>query len=274
MKHTAFARVTLFLTCLLSTGGLARGALYGDYTGNGSDGAGGVVGRGTLHLQEQGGTIAGTLTPGTSYFNDCVVLYIDSRAGGFTDNTGFTDTLDAQRRAVSGCLNRDNRSTARFATGFTADFALVLSTQYGCGLYELHNGGDESLTLLRTLSMSQVGAAYQFGINWEEIGVTGDAAHYLAFESTYITATGYRSLESYETIAGQRGFGGTVTWSNFNTFGLAPVPEPTNLALAVFGVLGLTGGVVSGIGGLRRAAVQRKTCTAAVGQPSPTDSVA
>ncbi len=236
----------LVFACSLA---LCHGAVYSrTYYGNGDTSGVGVVGLGSLNLAHNGTTISGSFVSGYPYFQECVVIYIDARAGGFANTTSFADSVSAATRAISGWNGMGGRATANFAAGFRADYAIVLSANYSGGLYELSSGGDWSLNLLRPINTFNNGGQYQFSIDWSDIGITGDAARYLAFQSSYVSQFGYRYLESFETLTGLKGFN-TVNFDYYNTFGVEPVPEPVNIALGVFGGLALVAGLARGLRG-------------------------
>lgn len=227
------------------------------YTGNGNGSGGGVIGQGTMTLEDRGSTLRGVIDHSVYGWNDAAVIYIDSRAGGFGDNMQFCDQENSRACAISGYsldgYGRPMRARANFAPGFTADFALILSPQMGSGLYELAAGGDGSLIQVRSITVDN---PMQFTINWSDLGITGDAAHYLRFSSTVCAFTGARRMESYESISGTAGFN-TVNWANFSEFGIAPVPEPVNMALAGLGGVLMTGGLVSHLSRRSRRATSR-----------------
>src|SRR5438874_10092980 len=85
-------------------------ALAATYSGNGNTGFGGPIGLGSLTLTDNGTTVSGTVNKGPNGFNDVLVLYIDSQAGGFADTSGFSDTGpgDGLRKAISGFTATDN----------------------------------------------------------------------------------------------------------------------------------------------------------------------
>lgn len=242
------------LLVLLTVSSRLEAGVTQTYTGNGNTSGGGIIGQSTMTLEDRGSSLHGVIDHSTYGWSDAVVIYIDCRAGGFGDNMQFFDASIPRACAISG-FSWDNttprRARANFAPGFTADFALVLSPEMGSGLYELAAGGDGSLIQRRSFSVE---GTMQFSINWSDLGITGDAAHYLRFSSTICAFTGARRMESYESINGVGGFN-TVNWANFNEFGIAPVPEPVNMALAGLGGVLMTGGVVSQ---LRRRAGRRK----------------
>src|SRR6266480_2121151 len=82
--------------------GLCVSVRAATYSGNGNTGFGGPIGQGSLTLTDDGTTVSGTLTKGAGGFNDVLVLYVDSVPGGFSDTSGFTDSGDGSRRAISG----------------------------------------------------------------------------------------------------------------------------------------------------------------------------
>jgi hypothetical protein len=197
-----------------------------------------------MTLEDRGSTLRGTINHSVYGWSEAAVIYIDCRPGGFGDNMQFFDQSNVRATAISGFSLDSNgrglRSRVNFAHGFSADFALILSPDMGSGLYELAAGGDGSLIQRRSFTVDN---PMQFSINWSDLGITGAAPHYLRFSSTVVAFTGARRLESYETISGVGGFN-TVTWANFSEFGIAPVPEPVNMALAGVGGLLITGGLV------------------------------
>src|SRR5437016_865324 len=79
-----------------------RGAIY---NGNGSTDFGGAVGTGSLQLTDNGTTLSGTFnrgTGGSGSFADILVVFIDSKPGGFSSTIGFTDASSLLTKAISG----------------------------------------------------------------------------------------------------------------------------------------------------------------------------
>src|SRR3989441_6739390 len=115
------------------------------YSGNGNSGFGGPIGLGSLTLTDDGTTVSGTVNRGPGNFNDVLVLYVDSVAGGFSDTSGFGDGADGLRRAISGFDGGGNRSLMTFS-GMLPDYAIALgpsSDNFG-GLWQFANGGANS----------------------------------------------------------------------------------------------------------------------------------
>ena len=56
-----------------------------NYAGNGNSGFGGAIGGGSLTLTDNGTTLFGTVTRGGGSFNDVLVIYLNSTAGGFSE---------------------------------------------------------------------------------------------------------------------------------------------------------------------------------------------
>ena len=211
------------------------------YNGNQvvSPGFDGIVGNGSVTFTDNGTTIAGKFTRGgadTDVFNWSLVIFIDSVSGqGFGSNASISDKSSYAQRSISGVnYAGTQKSTVVFASGFAADYALVLNAYRPISaLYKINN--DSSLLLVRTLpdySANPSARDYSFNMDWSEIGVTGSGGSF-KFESTYITTDGSRSLESFETINGTVGYG-TDTFDNYHVYP-SPVPEPTHIALGVFG---------------------------------------
>src|SRR3954469_25412917 len=106
--------------------GLAVTARSATYSGNGNSGFGGPIGLGSLTLTDNGTTISGTVNKGPNGFNDVLVIYINSVAGGFNDTSGFGDGADGLRKAISGFDGGGNRSLLTFSGGFNPDYAIAL----------------------------------------------------------------------------------------------------------------------------------------------------
>ncbi|MBW2254042.1 MAG: tandem-95 repeat protein [Deltaproteobacteria bacterium] len=96
------------------------------------------------------GDLAFGLQKGAGDFNDMVVIYIDSVAGGYADTASFTDQADMFRRGISG-YDGSNQSILEFAPGFEADFAIAVQTAAlgDAGLFDLELG---SHTFVKTLT--------------------------------------------------------------------------------------------------------------------------
>src|SRR5438445_1690504 len=108
--------VALAATCLSS--------LAATYSGNGNSGFGGPIGQGSLTLTDNGTTVSGTVNKGPNGFNDVLVIYLDSVAGGFSDTSGFADSGpgDGLRKAISGFDGGTQRSVMTF-NGMLPDYA-------------------------------------------------------------------------------------------------------------------------------------------------------
>lgn len=142
MKRAGIILAGFLLAVAVST---SATQLWADiYPGNGNTGFGGPLGTGSITLTDNGTTVSGVFTRGSGANNDTVVIYIDSKSGGFSTTSGFTDGGDDLRRAVSGFDGGSNRSTYNFASGFLADYGIALhnnSFTFGNN-FELANGGD------------------------------------------------------------------------------------------------------------------------------------
>lgn len=179
--------------------------------------------------------------------NDALIIYLDSVPGGFTDTSGFSDANDGSRKAISG-FDGSNRSTLTFESGFDPDYAIALGpsdNSFG-GLWQLADGGNNSLPYITSVNLSPTGTAtagtYTFSFSLADIGLTPGSGESFNLFGTYISNSGYRSTEA---IAGDDT--GTSGWNAFTQTGFAtytttPAPEPSTLAL--LGLSGLAGMVL------------------------------
>ena len=238
LNRTAF----LFTVLALSAGPLSQ-SQAAVYYGNGSGSGGGIVGNGRLSLTDNGSTVSGTFYKGSGSFQLNLVIYIDSVSGGFVNTTQFSDSGDALRTAVSGYYaSASARATANFAPGFTADYAIALGVNgpNKGNLYHLVAGGNGSMELIRSVNLNPYNnlnaSSYTFNFSLADIGLPAGSGNFFKFESSYVGISGgaYRELESFESLTGDRGYG-TVTFGNYDTYGVDPVPEMTTGALGIFG---------------------------------------
>lgn len=231
-----------FLATGIALAALSFSALAATYSGNGNSGFGGPIGLGSLTLTDDGTTLSGTINKGPNGFNDVLVLYIDSVAGGFADTSGFADGNDGLRKAISGFDGGANRSTLTFASGFSPDYAIALgpsSDNFG-GLWQLANGGGNSLNFINSVNLSPTGtsgaASYTFSLNLSDIGLTPGAGQSFELFGTYTSNSGFRSDEALAgNIAVAQGWN-PATQTSFSVYTTLPVPEP---ASAVLGLSGL-----------------------------------
>jgi len=242
-KKRTFMKKALFLTTALVSLGLSVQAAT--YSGNGNSGFGGPIGLGSLTLTDNGTTVSGTVNKGPNGFNDVLVLYIDSMAGGFADTSGFADGGDGLRKAISGFDGGGNRSLLTFTGGFTPDYAIALgpaSDSFG-GLWQLANGGGNSLNFVSSVNLNPTGAnnspTYTFSFNVSQIGLSPGSGATFAMLGTYIADSGYRSDEA---VAGNDV--GTQGWNPFlqtASVSYTIVPEPSTVALLGLGLAAVIG---------------------------------
>jgi hypothetical protein len=194
---------------------------------------------GSLTLTDNGTTISGTVNKGPNGFNDVLVLYINSVSGGFSDTSGFADGNDGLRKAISGFDGGANRSLLTMPAGFQADYAIALgpaSDNFG-GLWQLANGGGNSLNFITSVNLNPTGnnnsPTYTFSFNVSQIGVTPGSGATIELLGTYIADSGFRSDEAVAgNVIGSQGwnpFVGTLDVS------YTIVPEPSTFALVGFG---------------------------------------
>ncbi len=227
-------------------------ATAADYPGNGGTGFGGVIGLGSLNLTDNGTALTGTITKGPGGFNDALVIYLDTKAGGLSDTSTYTDVnggnsdpsaRDYLREAVSG-FNGSQRATLTFPTGFAPDYAIALSPSSGAqfaGLFDLSTpsnfgfAGSANLTPDNSTS----NATYTFSVPLSSLNLT--SASSFSFVTTYLNPTSvYRSNESFGNVLlgtpadANLNFGqNPVTVANVDTYAgsAAAVPEPATVML-------------------------------------------
>ena len=255
MKTRALAPLVLALSLLLMPAPLRAaiaGYNYQEYHGNG---VAGVIGDGTLQLSNNTYTVrANYIKGGGGSFVDNLVIFVDTAPGGFTTTSVFSDKGSSLETSISG-LNT-SRSVATFAPDFAADYAIALGVNSGSAVYKLvDDASGPHLELVRSgLNFLYVDspnhATYSFQFDWADIGLPNRNTNFFKFETTYITSTGSRSLQSFEGLTGKSGFD-FVTFTNYDTYGVPPIPENTNAALAIFG------GLVLALGWGKKARARR-----------------
>jgi hypothetical protein len=227
-----------------------RGLAGTTYLGNGNSGFGGPIGGGSLTLSDDGATLSGTIIKGPNGFNDALVLYIESGAGGFADTSGFADGADGLRRAISGFDGGGNRSLLTFLPGFLPNYAIALGPaddNFG-GLWQLANGGNNSLVFVNSVNLNPVGTnsspTYSFSIDLAQLGITHNSGATFGIFGTYVSDSGFRSDEALPgNDAGSQGWNPFVQTASatYTTMGPASTtaPEPSTLLLTILGAVGV-----------------------------------
>jgi hypothetical protein len=195
----------LIYVCAIST--LAQTS---NYSGNVNNGFGGPIGTSSLSISDDGTNITFTLTKGTNDFADAFTIYIDSKAGGSSNTSAFTDQGDYLRRAASGINNSGVRSLINFPiipNAFLPDYAISLTPSINANfgnLYDLSTPsnfgyvGSVNLTPSNNISAT----TYTFTCTKAQLGITGASINF-TFVGTYGNpndGAGYfRSNEAYGT---------------------------------------------------------------------------
>ncbi len=175
-------------------------ALATNYPGNGNTGFGGPVGTGSLDITNDDTSLTITFNRGgANGFNDALVIYFDSQAGGFATTDGFMDALTTLRVAISGydpAAGR-GRATFNFTSGFEPDFALAFQPGNGDSAILVLLQNTEHLlvdSVFLTNSTDKNASTYTVQIPISDLGLTTDIT--FKFMATYISNTAYRSDEA------------------------------------------------------------------------------
>ena len=216
---------TLLSFCTITASAFSQFAL--NYPGTGAGGFGNVLTGGTLNVQNNGTNVNFILTKGSGDFNDATVIYIDSKTGGFAGTSTFVDVVDNMKKGVSG-FDGTNRSAVTFATGFNADYAILLKPNapdnFG-GLYELGSLTHNFVTSVNlTPSNSVSSATYSFTCTKAQLGIVGTVA--FRFIASHLNATNaFRSNEAIGfTIAGGNVGQAPVTATTWATYNNGTMP--------------------------------------------------
>ncbi|HRK30455.1 MAG TPA: PEP-CTERM sorting domain-containing protein [Tepidisphaeraceae bacterium] len=232
--------------------GAASAAHAANYAGNGATGFGGPVGNGSLDVTDTASSLTVTANRGGGGWNDALVVYLDTQAGGFGDTSTLVDNNDGGRTAISG-VTGNGRTTAFFPAGFGADYAMVIENGY-FGVFQISDQAfPPGHTFLFGAPQSGNNLAPSYSITLDasqmaQIGLTAGSGQTFGLVGTYISPSGYRSNETIGasvTVPGNpggdpnnAGFTGTVTFSAANSYSLV-VPEPASFALVGLGALGV-----------------------------------
>ncbi len=174
-----------------------------NYVGNGNSGFGGPLGQSSLQLTDDGTTVTGTFTKGTSgNLGNELVIYIDSKTGGFNSTANFNDpnTGDKLRRSIAGTGGFDDasRSVVNFPSGFEADYAIAINTDFG-GLWELVESAEFPFVTAVGNPANETDASFTFSFDWTDLGISNTDE--FKFVITYMDGFGgngvFRSDEGY-----------------------------------------------------------------------------
>ena len=207
------------LLCFLTSLGIAQSL----YNGNGNSGFGGVIGTGTLSIDDDGTTITFEVTKGAGGFFDAMVIYLDTAPGGRAVIDGdVNDQQDPLRRAISSA--GDNASVLSFPSGFAPDYAMAVDTNFG-GLWSIPASGpvgNDELpyqTALNSTLTDANDAMFTFDVDWSELGLTSTDG--FKFIAIYLNANnGFTSDESFGSdVSGGNIGGNDFMFTSFFEYG-------------------------------------------------------
>lgn len=202
------------------------------FAGGGS-GFGGTLGAGRIYMDQDANNLYIAIQLGGA-LNDNVAIWLDTRAGGFTD-ADMNDTGDGGR-AVSSNLSRDAIDV--FDAGFLPDYS-VITGGFGQVTFQLNAGTEPNHLIFEQYSGQFTGndanLVREIVLSKAQYNI-GDGFRFLA---GYISDSGFVSDETVPsqgfTGQGNPGFGdpaGTLAWLNYNEFNKIPAPG----AAAVLGL--------------------------------------
>lgn len=207
-------------------GSVASGEYAANFMNGGGAGFGGTLGNGRISMDADASNVHFGFTEGNS-LNDIVVVYIDSKSGGF-DDASMSDTSDGGRRVISD-LARDSQE--QFPTGFLADYAVIFGS-FGSVTFELTGGTHNFMSFQsgREVSIARNlldGGSANFGFNWF---------------AAYSSDSGFLSNESMPSLASLNGisnpgFNWGGQYATYNRF--EAVPEPASMTALGLGVAAL-----------------------------------
>jgi hypothetical protein len=220
------------------------------YAGNGRSGFGGVVGNGSLTITDNGTTLNFTFTRGSDNFNDFLVLYFDTTAGGAASlpTSGEIGSPFDGRRAVVNEFG----SGLTFPTPFTSDYAFALKANGSVSnhLFSTPSGSNaNTIGFVNTYTVGNFGtnnaSSYTWSIPVSELGLTPNSGATFQFVTTYLNPNGgagsdasFRSNEAFGHDPGATNTG-FDDYSFPSTLSYTIIPEPSAALLGGLGVLAL-----------------------------------
>ncbi len=220
--------------CLLLTAASASAFCQETFNGNGRTDFGGPVGQGSLEITNDATTFYFKFTKGAADLNDALVIYVDSKTGGFSSTAGFQDNNDGLRTATSGYSSATNKSILTFPTGFLPDYAIAVSKDFAA-IFELVNGGPISFNYVGSGNLTPLNTTmapiYTFTATKAQLGISSGTT--FKFLGAYIATSAFRSNEFIGDAgpAANPGFS-DYTATGFNTYlgGVLPL-QFSNFAL-------------------------------------------
>lgn len=256
MGLRAFSPVRTTILAIACAIVLASPAYAIVYPGNGNTGFGGPIGDSangaSLTLTDNGSSLSFTVTRGPGAFNDYLVFYFDTQAGGATSlpTSGEIGSPFGGRRAI---VNEFGSGISAFPALFGSDFAFVLAPNPSLGgnasnhLFTTPSGADaNALVFVNTHTVTGFGsttsATYSWTIPFSELNIT--AGQTFNFVTTYLNPlsgggsdASFRSNEMY----GPENPGANPGFANYSftvplPYTTTPIPETSTLVSALLAV--------------------------------------
>ena len=218
------------------------------YTGNGQSGFGGAVGNGSLVITDDGTNLSFTFNRGSSAFNDALVIYLDTVAGGATSlpTSGEIGAPFGGRRAIVNEFG----SGVTFPTAFASDYAFALRANDFNHLFTTPSGSNANdLGFVATYTVGNFSntsaSSYTWSIPVSDLGLAPNSGATLKFITTYLNPYGgtgsdasFRSNEAFGHDPGVTNIGfDNYTFPTGSTLTYTIIPEPASAALGLIGSL-------------------------------------
>lgn len=245
MHPDSTLRTVCFISCACLANSLHADVYYGPEWNEDPSLRGYTMSGGSLELTKDATMVYGTYTRGASTFENGMVVYLDTKPGGFSNNSQLRDYGDSFRKSASAAADDGNRCSVNFAPGFGADYAIVMSCELNGGrLYELVGNGtflpspeNDQVSVGFNPAGNKYSSQFTFSFSWASIGLSSVENPGFSFETLNVTRSGWANVQSLEVISGTEGFGNTITFSSVDSFGVPlVVPEPSVASLLVLGL--------------------------------------
>ena len=221
-------KVLLAISIIASATAFAQATKY---DGNGKEGFGGAIGKGSFEIMDKGDSVCFLLTKGPSTFDSLVVFYLDGIDGGISNTANLPAGTDIYSTAVTGNYSSTQKSVLNFHAGFQPDFSVVFNKDGGrIYFFEKDNEGNDVAMPGADVVLTPIGTnasqTYSGTIAKADVSVTGPVSFKLI--ASYIGAKAFRSNEgigdNFSAFDNANGYASYTTESNSNFSSFTSLP--------------------------------------------------